>query len=439
MEISRKRTSVSENESGIFIEELVSERFKTNSFIIRFMTELTEEGASAFAAVPFILEDTCRELPTITAFNRRLGELYGASVRGGLSRFADCAVISFSSTAIADKYALSGERITYETLKLLLDCILDPVTEENSRGEITFPEKQFELKRQELIDEIEADINDKRSYAIKRAGQIIYRGEPAGISIKGEKERAEKITREDVYSAYLEMLSRSRIEITFVGCSLPEECRELLRERLAGIGRRDVFMPQIVPSAVKPQPEYVTEQLAVAQCKMVMGFKFSEKATRAVAALFCTIFGASPFSMLFKNVREKLSLCYYCSASRNMHKRTIYVDSGVETANIEPAREEILRQLELIRKGEFSDEIVEQSKLLLVSSSKGINEEPRAVSDWYFTQCTEPAQAVVTPEEYACDIQNVTREQIMEFAAGIKLDTVYTLTGNSSERSGSNE
>lgn len=437
MEISRKRTALSSTDGGIFMEELVSERFKTNSFIIRFMTKLSEDTVSAFAAVPFILEDTCRSLPTITDFNRRLGELYGASVRGGLNHFADSGVICFSSTSIADRFALSGEHITYETLKLLLDCITDPVTETNLLGEVTFPEKQFELKRSELIDEIEADINDKRSYAIKRAGQIVYRGEPAGISVKGEREGAERLTREEVYAAYREMLSRARIEVTFVGCQLPEECRELLAERLSGSHRRDIFLPVITPSKLKSEPEYVTEQLSVAQCKMVMGFKFSEKAARAVTVLFCTVFGASPFSLLFKNVREKLSLCYYCSASRNMHKRTIYVDSGVEAENIEKAREEILRQLDIMKRGEFSDEIIEQSKLLLVSSSKGINEEPRAVSDWYFTQCME--ETVETPEEYARDIMAVTREQITEFARTVRLDTVYTLTGNSSERSGSNE
>lgn len=437
MEISRKRTAVSGNGSGIFMEELVSEKLKTNSFIIRFMTELREDSVSAFAAVPFILEDTCRSLPTITAFNRRLGELYGASVRGGLNRFADCSVISFSSTSIADKYALSGEKITYETLRLLLDCITDPVTETNSRGEVTFPEKQFELKRQELIDEIEADINDKRSYALKRAAQVIFKGEPAGISVKGEREGAERLTREDVYAAYREMLSRSRIEVTFVGCSLPEECRVLLSERLSAFNRKNVFLPRIVPSPIKNEPEYITEQLSVAQCKMVMGFKYPEKTPKAVLSLFVTIFGASPFSLLFKNVREKLSLCYYCSASQNRHKHTIFVDSGVETENIDPAREEILRQMDIMKRGEYSDEIVEQSKLLLVSSSKGINEDPRAVSDWYFAQCIE--ETAETPEDYARDIMAVTREQLMGFAAEVRLDTVYTLTGNSPERSGSDE
>ena len=57
-------------------------------------------------------------------------------------------------------------------------------------------------------------------------------------------------------------------------------------------------------------------------------------ATRLMAALF----GGTPNSKLFLNVREKLSLCYYCSASYNSMKGIMLVQSGVEVKRIWSAR-----------------------------------------------------------------------------------------------------
>ena len=58
-----------------------------------------------------------------------------------------------------------------------------------------------------------------------------------------------------------------------------------------------------------------TERSELSQCKMVMGFCSPvAEPDEAVPALrlFCALFGGTPHSRLFLNVREKLSLCYYC-------------------------------------------------------------------------------------------------------------------------------
>ena len=57
-----------------------------------------------------------------------------------------------------------------------------------------------------------------------------------------------------------------------------------------------------------------------------------------------------------------------------------------------------------------------------------MNENPSAVSEWYFIQCLD--ENPITPEDFARNIDKVTREDIMEFANSMKLDTVYTLKGN---------
>lgn len=52
------------------------------------------------------------------------------------------------------------------------------------------------------------------------------------------------------------------------------------------------------------------------------------------------MFGGTPFSRLFVNVREKLSLCYYCAARFDRITGIMLVDSGVEAQNREKAQAE---------------------------------------------------------------------------------------------------
>ena len=100
--------------------------------------------------------------------------------------------------------------------------------------------------------------------------------------------------------------------------------------------------------------------------------------------------------MLFMNVREKLSLCYYCAASFAEKSGVMFVDSGVESENIEPARKD---------------------------------DSPRNIADWYFSDCTKSEEDILSPEKLSELIEKVTKKQVMEFAASLKLDTVYVLTG----------
>ena len=56
------------------------------------------------------------------------------------------------------------------------------------------------------------------------------------------------------------------------------------------------------------------------------------------------IFGGSPFSKLFANVREKLSLAYYAVARYSRFKSVMMISSGIQTENFKAAYDEIMLQ-----------------------------------------------------------------------------------------------
>lgn len=410
---------------GIGMTVLTDPKFKTNSIVVNLVCRHSKETAAANAAVAFMIEDTCKKYPTVTEFSKRLGMLYGASVNTGISRRCDSVQITAAASCIADKYALNGEDITYQTAELLTECLFEPVTE-LVNGEEAFPEKQFQLKKQELIDDIDADINDKRGYALKNTGRIVYEGEPAGIPLKGERSEAMALTASEVYMAYKNILRTAKIEIVCVGCEISPECEKLITDRFSAMDRGEIYELKNTISPAKPAPVNKTDRLEVAQSKMVMAYKTPET-DYAVSKLFTALLGGTPFSMLFKNVREKLSLCYYCSASGSRKKGVLFIDSGVEKENIEPAKAEIMKQVEMAAKGEFTDELLDKTKLLLTCALKSVFDSPKAAADWVSDGYLDGD--IFTPEEAAERINAVTREQICKYGASLTLDTVYVLTG----------
>ena len=407
--------------NGIHYTSLINERQKTNTIIIHLVTELSEKNASLNAIIPYVLASSSKNYPTLTALNKKLAELYGAVIKGSVSKIGDSQTLSLMAGCINNRYTFDGEKITEEMIKVLADCLINPNIENGG-----FAEKDFRLKKQELIDDIEAEINEKRSYAFKRANLNIYKDEPAAISVKGDKSYAEKITASDAYNQYKNLLKTAQIEIIFVGAEESASCKEILTQAFASIDRAYAGDNTSEKSKIKDELCRVTEAHDVAQSKMVMAFKTDYDNTVAMR-LMNAVFGATPISKLFMNVREKLSLCYYCSSGFNDKKGVLYVDSGVEHANTGKAEAEILNQLSAMCSGDFTDEEIENARKAIINSWKGVSDGARSIAEWYFNQSY--SGKAYSPEEQIEKLMKVTREDIIEAAKSLKLDTVYVLSG----------
>ncbi len=407
---------------GIHFTTLINERQKTNTVMIHLLTPLSAETASVNAVIPYILCGSSKEYPTLTVLNKKLAELYGAVIKGSVSKLGDTQVLSLMAGCINNKYTFSGEQITEEMTGILAGCLTAPNIVGNG-----FETKDFELKKQELLDDIDAEINEKRSYAFKRANMNIFRSEPAAVSVKGNREYAEKLTAASAYEQYKKLLAAAQIEVFFVGAgNSANNCMNILAETFSKIDRHYEGDNHSYMSPVKSDVCRVTEAYDVAQSKMVMAFK-TEYDNIVSIKLMNAIFGATPISKLFMNVREKLSLCYYCSSGLNDKKGVLYVDSGVEHTNVGKAEAEILNQLEAMKCGDFTDDEMENARRALINSWKGVEDGARSIADWYFNQSYSGRSC--SPEKQIEMLMNVTRNDVIEAARSLKLDTVYVLTG----------
>ncbi|MEM1484073.1 insulinase family protein [Oscillospiraceae bacterium PP1C4] len=414
---------------GVYFSSVTDPKFKHNRITANLVLELDKKSATDNAVVPFILRKGCRTFPDFTKLNQRLCELYGASLSCDVSKFGGYQVLDLSIYGIDDRFTLDGEAMIGACAQMLTDVLLSP-----NLVESVFGTEDVELEKQQIVDTIESQINDKRLYAMSKCRSIMCEGETIAIEKYGYIDDAKKITPQSATAAYYNMIKTARVEIMFVGCGNPDIAKKIFADAFHSVERAPISVTKVSTRPTAEKVREVTEELDVAQSKLVMGFRTGEiKDLRTFGAMrmMIALFGGTPNSRLFVYVREKLSLCYYCSARFDRLTGLMMVDSGVEKENKQKAHDEILNQLEIIKRGEFTDDEMTATRLLMQNSLSSVTDSLGAIEEWYMTQVM--SASAYSPADEAALLEEITREDIIKAARQVTLDTVYFLTGKEAE------
>ena len=358
---------------GITFSSVTDKRFKTNRLSIHFITELKKDTVTVNALIPQVLKKGFKGCENFTLLNQRLQDLYGAYVEGDIQKRGDDQIMTLCITAIDDKFALNQEPVTARAADILCGMALHPLIEESG-----FNEKYVKLEKNALIDTIQAEMNEKRSYAINAMTAAMCEGEPYGLPKYGFEDAVGQITPRSAKEQYDDLIRSARIEVMFTGCGDGESAFAVFQDAFRNVERQYHPLPKITPHAVPAAGEAVrrkTEHMSVNQSKMVLGFGTGTGAgeeTVPANRLMAAVLGGTPSSKLFVNVREKLSLCYYCAARYDTYKGLLIIDSGVENQNIEKAEKEILAQLDAVRQGDFTEEEYTSALLSLKNAYSGV-------------------------------------------------------------------
>ena len=101
--------------------------------------------------------------------------------------------------------------------------------------------------------------------------------------------------------------------------------------------------------------------------------------------------------------------------------------SGIETADYDRAKAEILRQLDEIRQGLWEDWELTAARESLLSALQALGDSQGALENYYLGLAATGRRE--TPEEMAALLRQVTPERIRAAAQSVQLDTIYFLKG----------
>ena len=419
--MSDKLTHLSDGASGLFIRNL---RFNTTLISFNFYLPLKKEDIAVNALLPFVLTTCGKKYPDFSRLNYKLNKLYGARLSASAEKVGDFQLLKMAISVIDDKYTLDNEELTNQACELLQSLLFEPKVEKEA-----FAELDVEREKRKAIEHIRGELSEKRVYAKNRLIEEMYRDDDYGAPKCGTEEQVESITGEDLYDAWRNLLAHAYIHVNVISQNLPSGFFESLSEKLSSINRSLITdFSKVKPTKKAQSVNTVTERMDITQGKLSLGFSTDICGNDNVSAplmVMADIFGGGPYSRLFTNVREKMSLCYYCSASTVRIKGLLSVSSGVEAENTDKAQSAILEQLENMKKGEFSDFEFESSIKGITDSLKASNDSQEAIDIWYSTKMA--TGSLNSPEDTIELLSAVTREEVIKAAQGVNLHTVYRL------------
>ncbi len=418
-----------EIKKGIKLHTINIDKFKTNLIAMFFTTDLNKENATKNALISLLLRRGTKNIPSQDELSKKLEGMYGGYFDCGLDKIGNNQVFKFYIETINDEFLpQSSEEMWKEAIKLILEIALNPL-EENG----TFKQEYFEQEKNTLTQIIEGRKDNKAQYALNRCIEEMYKDEPFGLYKYGAIEDIQKIENKELYEHYKQLIQNCKIDI-YVSGNIPEN------EKILNLINEDENVKRLQEREAKYSPvkiekrntsgneKIIEESMEVTQGKLVLGLDIDieKEQEKYNAVVYNAILGGSANSKMFQNVREKAHLAYVASSSYLRHKNTIFINSGIEIGNYEKALKIIREQVKDMEEGNFTDTDLKEAKKVITEGLKTVYDEQDSQITYCFGQEMTEAEDV-SLEEYMNKIESVTREDVINVAKSININTIYFL------------
>lgn len=265
--------TVEEIKQGIKLHLIDTNKFKTNLFAVFITAPLNRERVTFNTVIPAVLKRGTNNLKTQEEISIKLEEMYGASFDCGIEKIGDNHVLKFYFESLNDNFIPNNtsKNTLKESIDLLLDTILNPLTENNK-----FKKEYVESEKNNIKILIDSKIDNKDQYALNRCIEEMYKGKPYGLYRFGYTEDLDKINEENLYQYYKELISKSKIDIFVSGEIEKKDVENIVKynENIMALPKRKPIY--IVNNEQTEKKENVKENIIqdkmdVAQGKLVIG------------------------------------------------------------------------------------------------------------------------------------------------------------------------
>lgn len=409
-------------------------RFKASRLSLLTVLPQTRETAVLAPLMLSVLRRGCEGYPSLAAVNRRTDELWGSTILFRDFPFGDRKALGVTLEFVDSSFLPGKPDLLPDLLDLVRRLLFCPVLD----GDGLFPAAVVEDEKRLQCDEIESLIANPRQYAFEHASSLFFEGRPAGIPAYGSVEETRAVTREALTNYWKTWRDTAYFSCFYIGAANPETVATSLAATLAplpGTAAAPSSLLDVPPPAFADRVRTKEETLAISQGHLVLGFQtggilWGDSRAPAVE-LAKEVLGGSPVSLLFMNVREKLSLCYSVSASFLNSRGALFVRCALDPANREKAEREILLQIDRLKKGDFTDEELDAARKSLIFYYRTISDNPGSMERVLFRQ--ELTAAKETPAQSIAAFAALTRKDVTEAAKLFSLQTVYFLRGDAGE------
>lgn len=397
---------------------------KTNKFkTLFFKVILSEKQKKEDITIRNLLLDnlmsSSKEYPTMRDVSIKKQDLYGASISMLNRRIGDHAFIEYTMSILNPRF--TEESMLKDSVEFYSSLLYKPNVKNNS-----FDEELFEMSKENLRKEILMTNERPNIYGFTRFKENIDINAPFSYHQTGYLEDLDTITSSSLYEYYNHILESDACDIYVIGDFDFDEMKHLIRDNFKFKNTKRADSYEIILSNERSNKEII-EDSSFNQSKLFIGFKltdFNPDDKKYALILFNIIFGNSPESRLFKEVREEKSLAYSISSAYRRLDNFYYVSAGISYNNYNEALNTIKKCLSDIQNNGITDDELDRAKALYISILNDVMESPSSILDIYFTELYFGNDSYEKQLEM---LDTITKEDILRVANLLKIDTIYLL------------
>lgn len=402
-----------------------TDKFKTIMVKINFKKKVKKEDTTYRNLLSKVLLFSTDEHKTKRDLEIAIEDLYNLSISATNYLSGNYIITSFNGFFLNEKY--TEKNMNEKSFQFILDFILKPDIEDKKFN-------NFDLAYRLVEDEINTLKDHPRSYSNLRLLEEMAKNKSLSFNPIGYGEDLKEITSHELYKYYQKMLKSDLIDIFIIGDLQNDEIKNMI-EKVFSINTvkkpsEDHFIKH---DKVRKRAKIIKEQMPLEQAKLVVGFKtdnLTEFEKKYVMSTYSFILGGGPDSKLFKNIREKHSLCYYISCTYRPVSNILMIDAGINNTQFKKCLSLIKKEIIKLNKGEFQDTDLEAAKITYINSLKEIEDSPNNIITTFESHEYLNFDLL---DERMDNILNVTKDDVLKVGKKIHLDTVYLLEGGNHE------
>ncbi|WP_076461188.1 EF-P 5-aminopentanol modification-associated protein YfmF [Limosilactobacillus caccae] len=406
---------------GVDLHIIPTKQFKMNHVLIDFATPQTPTNATARNLLANLLETSTHRYPTQTALARQLATLYGAYVNLFVNRLGTLHTVRLHASFVNNNFV--HEDLFAQVGELINEILFHPLVDD---GEFDGP--TFRLQANNLKSAIKSLYDEKQFLANQRLMDLYYQQDSVmRIPSFGRINDLADLTASSLVETYRSMIDRDKVDIFVLGDVDPQAAQQVFA-RLP-FADRDAALP--APFYQQPAYELVqhrTDYQQVSQAKFNLAYRlpvYYHDANYYAGLVFNGLFGGTPYSKLFTNVREKASLAYYASSRFLPFNGLVSVQTGIKASDRDQVRDLVQAQLAAIQAGDFSTATLQEVQDSLINQYRaGHDIAGNVLEQQLVTSLFGQAN-----QDFVTQIKAVTKDDIIRVAKMTKLQAVYLLSG----------
>lgn len=409
--------------NGVNLVVLPTTQFKTLHIAIDFAAPLEIDTVSARSLLTYLTAVSSKKYPNQQKVAQKTIDLYGAQYQTDVLRFGQTHHVRYSLQMPAPTYIDTDGNLLHDAFEFLHDMIFDPLV----RAE-QFDQNTFKKEQQSLMNELASLSDDKQRYAASKLRELTYAVPAMAISSSGRVNDVKELTSKRVYQAYEEMLANDTMNIIVYGDV--DETRII--SELKSWPLLDHHEPVLQPFYRQNSREILAAatntQADINQAILMIAYRLAiapDDPKRFVALVMNAMFGGSPLSKLFMNVREKESLAYSIYSRWQNDTGFITVAVGLDSEKIQQTESMIQAQLSAIQDGDFSEETLLAIKASLINDYLSQQDSPNSEIALIFSRLLTNRETSVT--DWVNAVNAVTSKDVAALAHEVTIQSRFTL------------